>query len=523
MVKKIFSLLLALVMLLSAGAAAAESEGWTCPNCRREATGNFCSNCGTAKPSDDWVCFFCGTAANGHFCSHCGASREESDQAGQIVIPVTEQFEERNPVNAEETLTSPVGATLSLKMDRTILPLAGAFLQNRFPNATELLNAAANIVDQFALRGTWDDTGARLEVLLKEQPLAYAAVNCDGNTITIVSDILPNGTVIRTDAGELLRTIGVYYGDREPVLRFTPEDLKTVQDAVVSLVGKVGSDIQARMEAEETGSWTYQGKTFTSRRRLGVTTREIGVIMIRDFRDAVQDQQMNELLTRFGVDIRSMNLDEEIGRIEATPEANYAPLEAYCYSNEEGDTWRELFTNTVTIHYNYDPETGAESTVQELGDRIAVQYGAIGKDIFFFFDVPGKASISLKADSSGSNFDYTMEISGMTVNVGRRMTVPGKLHAEGRTAPDGTRSGTVTCQLTGLDLFTMEYQIRQGDKMAVSFETNGKQVLSASDIGSYSFSQHLTGKLLEIIGKVSAIMPEDAAKLLPEIYNLINR
>ena len=51
------------------------AEDWTCPACGSETSGNFCSNCGTAKPSAEWVCPDCGTTTTGNFCSNCGTAR----------------------------------------------------------------------------------------------------------------------------------------------------------------------------------------------------------------------------------------------------------------------------------------------------------------------------------------------------------------------------------------------------------------------------------------------------------------
>jgi len=54
----------------------APTGGWVCPNCQNQNTGNFCTNCGTAKPADDkWFCSECGTENHGKFCTNCGKQR----------------------------------------------------------------------------------------------------------------------------------------------------------------------------------------------------------------------------------------------------------------------------------------------------------------------------------------------------------------------------------------------------------------------------------------------------------------
>ena len=58
--------------------AAPAADGWTC-NCGTVNTGNFCTNCGSAKPapapaSGAWVCD-CGAKNSGNFCTNCGKAK----------------------------------------------------------------------------------------------------------------------------------------------------------------------------------------------------------------------------------------------------------------------------------------------------------------------------------------------------------------------------------------------------------------------------------------------------------------
>ena len=56
-----------------AAAAAPAAGAWKC-KCGATATGNFCPECGAAKPVDGWTCA-CGTVNKGKFCSNCGAKK----------------------------------------------------------------------------------------------------------------------------------------------------------------------------------------------------------------------------------------------------------------------------------------------------------------------------------------------------------------------------------------------------------------------------------------------------------------
>ena len=55
--------------------AAPKGDSWTCPSCGKQATGKFCTECGTKKPEDGWTCPSCGAVNKGRFCAECGAKK----------------------------------------------------------------------------------------------------------------------------------------------------------------------------------------------------------------------------------------------------------------------------------------------------------------------------------------------------------------------------------------------------------------------------------------------------------------
>ncbi len=60
-----------------AAQAAPTAGTWKC-TCGATASGNFCTECGSAKPIDDgWTCA-CGSTNNGKFCPNCGAKKPEA-------------------------------------------------------------------------------------------------------------------------------------------------------------------------------------------------------------------------------------------------------------------------------------------------------------------------------------------------------------------------------------------------------------------------------------------------------------
>ena len=70
-----------MLIILPLGIVTAESGGWTCTSCGLQGnTGNFCANCGAAKPVSEWTCVSCGATGNtGNFCYNCGAARPAAE------------------------------------------------------------------------------------------------------------------------------------------------------------------------------------------------------------------------------------------------------------------------------------------------------------------------------------------------------------------------------------------------------------------------------------------------------------
>lgn len=91
--KKVFAILLAALLAVLPVLGFAADGSWSCPECSTENTGNFCSNCGTAKPAEAQTVKFCPNC--GHdlqgqtvkFCPNCGAALT-AVEAGPTPLPV---------------------------------------------------------------------------------------------------------------------------------------------------------------------------------------------------------------------------------------------------------------------------------------------------------------------------------------------------------------------------------------------------------------------------------------------------
>ncbi len=77
--KKLASLILAVLLLAVFAGSALADDTWTCPNGHTGQTGKFCAECGAARPAaqadDTWTCPNGHTGQIGKFCGECGAAR----------------------------------------------------------------------------------------------------------------------------------------------------------------------------------------------------------------------------------------------------------------------------------------------------------------------------------------------------------------------------------------------------------------------------------------------------------------
>ena len=113
--RKLVAVIVVLILLLSSVALA---EGWTCPTCGNEATGNFCNLCGTANPSDEWICPQCKAETKGNFCNNCGSPRPKGsakqDDTSSAAVPSATPTADPNYKYEETVVKNYVGRSLSL-------------------------------------------------------------------------------------------------------------------------------------------------------------------------------------------------------------------------------------------------------------------------------------------------------------------------------------------------------------------------------------------------------------------------
>ena len=79
--KRCVSIFLTLVLMVVTVPSLAET--WLCPKCGQENAGNFCGQCGTARPNN-WTCSNCGQVNDTPFCTNCGVKKPDTTDETSI-------------------------------------------------------------------------------------------------------------------------------------------------------------------------------------------------------------------------------------------------------------------------------------------------------------------------------------------------------------------------------------------------------------------------------------------------------
>ena len=113
--RKVAVIIVTFVLLLSSAALA---EGWICPTCGNDATGNFCNLCGTANSSNEWTCPQCKAETKGNFCNNCGSPRPKgaTQNNGEVPepVPTAAPTAEPNSKSQDAVVKNYTGRSLSL-------------------------------------------------------------------------------------------------------------------------------------------------------------------------------------------------------------------------------------------------------------------------------------------------------------------------------------------------------------------------------------------------------------------------
>lgn len=398
-------------------------------------------------------------------------------------------------------LTAPLSVSVSLRLNEesvgSLLPAGGDAADESF---RQTLSAVSALVNNATIKATADEGAFRMDLLLKEQSILYLALKTAQDEMRIKTDILPDDTVIlvtKEDLGEI---------DSMPLfIKTTDEDVKAGQEAAEDFLNSLRAHLKEKYGDEEKGSWVFEGKTFTSRRPVSLTTKELLLLILNDYRDMLQSEKLAAYYAKAGIldPSRELDLDKYIADLSGIPDDQFPSLAMYI--SESGE---DMYCSI------------------DLADRNAagrIDCGVVGSDIALHGSVEGSsgAKIDLKADKRGYNYDLTASIDMVAGTSAAGNQIPVDLKASGTTEKTGEAKGTVSVSVSGSELFAADYAVGKGEKISLSFDGENQRIITVSDLNSLSktaegkqLSAELTSGALRIFQRISAAMPEEVNKLI---------
>ena len=395
-------------------------------------------------------------------------------------------------------LTYPIGVTLSMRLNEEsvndLIPRTAGFSDESFGKT---LGAVSALVNNATVRMTLDSGVFRTDLQLKDQDILYFAMKMAQDSIRMKTDILPEDAVIVMTEEDLASA-----GSMPAFPEVTAEDMKAAREAMEEFTKNLRAHLKEKCSDEEKGSWEFEGKTFTSRRPVSLTLKEMMVLILNDYRDMLQSEKLAPYYAKANI-TPAAEMDKYIAEVENIPDDQLPAMTMYL--SESGDdvySAIDLESKTDTAH---------------------IDCGIVGSNIAAHGTVTGSADakIDLKADIHGYSYDFTASIdapSGSSAS-GERMTVD--LKAAGTTEKTGEGKGSVSVSVSGSELFAADYAIGKGEPVSIDFDAENQRVITLDTLNNLNrtaegrqLSQELTSGALRIFQRISAAMPDEVNQLI---------
>ena len=466
-----------------------------------------------------------------------------------VMVIITNRNAEKN--KHPDYLTGPVKATMSVKINTSVWKVVKPLLKSipLVSSYASLFDAGIEAANNLTIEGTWDGSDVKLGLVLKEKDLVSAALRKNGDQLIVRSEVLPENAVAVVTADELVQLTGLSQLP-DLNLEFTPEDLRTMENAVKSAAAQFSSRLDDETGPEEKGSWDFEGHTFSSRRRINASARQLSLFAMEAVQSELSGEELTGFLTRIGLSPESMNLSYRIDSLKSDSDEHYPAVRAYRY--KDGDSVYTEFT------FNLNEE------------ELSLRFGTIDLTTYIRYVVAAtNEGFVLVADSRGYNYDFTAASSLKSLGLGNIFGTGGssygysynsgydtaytesssgtegaassgnpgygasgfgfgpddvsvmKLTASGKTSQSGERDGKIIVRYAGLDLITVNYTIKKGSSLSSLFDLNGRRVMKYDELTSREFSDWLQDTCLPgfIIRLVDA-MPEVAAAVLEAVTGI---
>ena len=389
--------------------------------------------------------------------------------------------------------TGKVSGTLetevTLSVDESALNEIMAATGGSMNGMEQIIPPIISLINNLKLRVLAAEGEAQMELILKDTGLlTIGTKKADDGTMMMVTDLLPNyilkGDLAKAGASGMAS------------VKLTEEEQKAITEAGKAKMNQVIEDIKAKQGEAETGSWDFDGVTFTEKKPVNITTKEVTVMTLKAVKELFEDPAVKKLTDAMGDQFDTKKLDESIAEAEKKDDSEYPTMTWYLYTNAEGNEYHDI-------------------VMEKNGEQITMAFSLIGKKLAVHGNIAanGNGKIEGLVDAENKTISITADIE----NNGTPANVAFDLAAQ----DDGSFAGVIAMSMTGKKLLSINISGKAtSEQLAVSFDEEGKKVvpLEALSDGSSAEGQELMSALQTalpgILQKAMKAMPEEISTLM---------
>ncbi len=411
---------------------------------------------------------------------------------------------------SDDALTISVAAEISPDGLDKVLQMSGGNTANVPPEAIQTVLA---IINNMKFKGTIQGKEAQLDILLKDTPIVNLAGQAGDDGITVVTNLLPNyvAFVTNQELEQLMEQMKANAASGFD-MNFTEEEVQKVINVAMEKLSPAVMKIMSSFGPEEAGSWMFEGKEFTTRKPLNMTTKEVVVTVLEGAESFVSDADVQSFMGHFGVKPEQMDLSSALQNVKDADESTMPALTFFLYGNADGETYFTLelvkdnqgikaeggmVNGEVICHINSNPDMfEVDINIKQTGE------------FYIYTGMNGQAM-----SNGGSSAPFNM----------LEIIVEGKPEGEGYYV-------NVRYLIDQADFATLKMAFEKGGEITASFDKTGKKILSMQDImtlvqgGNNELLAALQGELttsgMAILGQLASIMPNEMTQLMTLVNSM---
>lgn len=393
-------------------------------------------------------------------------------------------------------LTFPMNVTVSMRLNEqginSLLPQNADLADESF---RKTFSAVTSLVNNATIGMTVDENAFRMDLRLKDQDILYVAMKLADDAMRMKTDFFPEDSVILMTKEDMN-----YTGDMPSFPSVSAEDIQLFREAQDQFGKTLRVHLKEKCGDEEKGSWEFEGKTFTSRRPVSLTLKELLTLVLSDYRDMLQSEKLAAWYKKAGLENPGETIGKYIEQISSAPDEKFPEMTLYV--SEAGN---DIYCSADLA----DKEAAGHIDFGMVGTVVA-GHGAITGD--------ANAQFDLKADSRGYNYDLAATIDAPAGKSGSAERTVIGLKAAGTTEKTGEGKGSVSVSASGSEVFAADYTVGKGEKIALDFDGENQRVITLSDLNNSGKNQQLSMEIasgvLRIFQRISAAMPDEVNQLM---------